>query len=169
MVAVSTPANPHDDPADVAALAAHAAALGDAVEAALPRWVERCVADRWWAWSGDALPADLAEAAVRAGRQAAADLVPPLRRLLAADVDEQRTNPLAVVRRAVEYPTAVLSRAGVPPVARDEQAARLFPEDAYDLTPGAFGDLDPSVHERGLVWGAAKAHVVLQRRRAEGR
>ena len=31
------------------------------------------------------------------------------------------------------------------------------------------GDLDPALHEPGLRWGAAKAHVVLARRRAEGR
>jgi len=169
MVAVPTPANPHDDPADIAALAAHAAALADAVEAALPQWVERSVADRWRAWSDDAVPVDLARTAQRAGQQAVADLGPALRGLLAADVDEQRSNPMAVVRRAVEYPTAVLADAGVPPVARDEQAERLFPDDAYDLTPGAFADLGPSVHEPGLVWGAAKAHVILKRRRGEGR
>ena len=44
-----------------------------------------------------------------------------------------------------------------------------FPDDPYDLTPGSFADVDPSLHEPGLVWGAAKAHVVLARRRREGR
>jgi hypothetical protein len=68
-------------------------------------------------------------------------------------------NPLAIVREAVAHPTAVLARAGVPPVVRDEHAEQLFPDDAYDLTPGAFADLDPALHEPGLVWGAAKAHV----------
>jgi hypothetical protein len=91
-----------------------------------------------------------------------------VRALLETDVDEQRTGPLAIVREAVVHPTGVLARAGVPPVVRDEHAERLFPDDAYDLTPGAFADLDPALHEPGLVWGAAKAHVVLARRRREG-
>ncbi len=44
----------------------------------------------------------------------------------------------------------------------------MFPDDDYDLTPASFGDLDPALHEPGLVWGAAKAHVFLARRRAAG-
>jgi hypothetical protein len=84
-------------------------------------------------------------------------------------VDQQATGPLALLREAVRYPTAVLADAGVPPVVRDEFAVRAFPDDAYGLAPAAFADVDPSLHEPGLVWGAAKAHVVLARRRAEGR
>jgi hypothetical protein len=38
----------------------------------------------------------------------------------------------------------------------------------YDLSPAAFADLDPSLREPGLTWGAAKAHVHLARRRREG-
>jgi hypothetical protein len=67
------------------------------------------------------------------------------------------------------HPTQVLAEAGVPPVERDEHAARLFPDDRYDLAPATFSDLDEALHEPGLVWGAAKAHVVLARRRREGR
>ena len=91
--------------------------------------------------------------------------MPALRALLAVDVGEQPTNPLEIIRRSVVHPTRVLAAAGVPPVERDEQARRLFPDDDYDLVPGAFGDLDPAVHEPGLHWGAAKAHVLLRRRR----
>ncbi len=90
---------------------------------------------------------------------------PLLRTLLATDVDAQRANPLAILRQAVRYPNEVLAAAGVPAVRRDAHAERLFPDDAYDLGPAAFGDLHPSVHEPGLVWGAAKAHVILARRR----
>jgi hypothetical protein len=57
----------------------------------------------------------------------------------------------------------------VPPVGRDPDAVRRFPDDDYDLTPAAFVALDPALHEPGLRWGAAKAHVFLARRRAEGR
>jgi hypothetical protein len=166
MVVVGPDANPLDDPADAAALAGYASALGDAVEAALPLWVERAVAARWSQWRGPDVPDDVAEAARAAGRQAGADLVPPLRDLLATDVDAQRENPLAVIRRAVEHAAGVLRGSGVPPVPRDADAERLFPDDVYDLTPAAFADLDPSVREPGIVWGAAKAHVILRRRRA---
>jgi hypothetical protein len=54
-------------------------------------------------------------------------------------------------------------------VARDEFSLRNFPDDVYDLTPASFADVDPELHEPGLLWGAAKAHVHLARRRREGR
>ena len=99
------------------------------------------------------------EAARDAAAAAVDDVLPPLRALLAEDVGAQRTNPLSLVRRAVQHPTRVLAAAGVAPVARDDQARRLFPDDAYDLVPANFADLDPSVQEPGIAWGAAKAHV----------
>ena len=88
-----------------------------------------------------------------------------VRHLLSLDVDAQRTNPLSVVRSAVRYPTEVLRSAGVPPVRRDEFAERAFPDDIYDLSPASFADVDPSLHEPGVVWGAAKAHIHLTRHR----
>ncbi len=154
-----------DDPEDAAALARYAASLADAVEAAVPGWVERTVAARWRASTGAAPPAELRTAAVEAGRRAQGEVGPALRALLGADVEAQWTNPLALVRAAVVPATAVLRAAGLPPVERDADAVRLFPDDAYDLTPASFADLDPDVHEPGLLWGAAKAHVVLRRRR----
>jgi hypothetical protein len=154
-----------DDAEDLAVLARSAAALADAVEAALPRWVERVVAQRWSEWSQEPLPASVRRAAVDAGTRARDEVAPTLRSVLAADVDAQRVNPLALIRRAAVHPAAVLAAAGVPPVLRDEQAERLFPDDRYDLGPASFAELDPSVHEPGLVWGAAKAHVILRRRR----
>ena len=69
----------------------------------------------------------------------------------------------------MRYPTEVLRRAGVPPVARDEFAVHAFPDDDYGLTPAAFVDIDPSLQDPGVRWGAAKAHVVLSRRRQEGK
>jgi hypothetical protein len=164
-----------DEPADLAALEGHARTLAEGIEAALPAWVERAVLERWRAWrawqepgADPVPPPELVVAAREAGEAARREVGPRVRALLETDVDGQRTNPLAVVREAVVHPTRVLVRAGVPPVVRDEQAERLFPDDAYDLTPGAFADVDPALHEPGLVWGAAKAHVVLARRRQEG-
>lgn len=153
-----------DDPADAARLAELAAALADGVVAALPGWVERAVASRL-----DPLTDHWRAAAAEAGRRAADDVGARVRALLATDVDEQRTNPLAVLRSAVRYPTEVLRAAGVLPVPRDEFVERAFPDDVYDLTPATWADVDPALHDPGLLWGAAKAHVILARRRREGR
>src|SRR5437763_7180631 len=139
-----------------------AAALADAVEAALPGWVERSVRRVLTAYRGYA-DAEVMESAARAGGQAVAEVGPELRALLATDVDEQHSTPLTLLRAAVRYPTAVLRDAGVPPVARDEQQARLFPDDDYDLAPANFADVDPALAEPGLAWGGAKAYVHLQR------
>lgn len=165
MVRMAGPANPSDDPGDLAALDRYAAALADAVDATIGPWAARCVTSRWTQWRDGPPPAEVLDAAAVAGERARAEVVPALRRLLAADVDEQRTNPLSIVRGARRHPTEALRALGVPPVVRDADARRLFPDDDYDLVPGAFADLDPSVHEPGLVWGAAKAHIVLRRRR----
>ncbi len=158
-------ANVPDDSDDALALRGHAGALLDAVTAALPGWVERSVADRYQQWAGRSAPAAVVEHARQAGLDAVVALEPPLRDLLATDVDQQRSNPLAILRSAVRFPTEVLQEAGVPAVARDAHAEAMFPDDPYDLSPATFADLDDSVHEPGLVWGAAKAHVVMARRR----
>ena len=153
-----------DNPADLEALAACAGALAEGIERALPGWVERSVRERAGGERGDLVPA-----AAAAGRAAAAAVGPVVRALLALDVDAQRVNPLEVVRGAVRFPTAVLAEAGVAPLGRDEVRVRLFPDDAYDLAPATFADLDPDLGSAGIAWGAAKAHVILARRRSEGR
>lgn len=145
------------DPEDDAALVAQGVVLADALVAALPGWSARAV--------GAHRP-ELAAAGAEAGRAAAEALGPRLRALLAADVDEQRINPLAIVREAVAWPTAVLREAGVEPVARDDHDRAHFPDDDYALTPMTFTDLDESVHEPGILWGAIKAHAHLRRHRA---
>lgn len=155
----------HNQPDDDAALAGYATALAEGIEAAVPGWIERCVVERAEAWQ-PGLGEQLRPAAQEAGRAAAADVVPRVRALLATDVDEQAGNPLALLRSAVGHATAVLDAAGVPGVVRDEFAERAFPTDVYDLSPASFADVHPDLHELGLVWGAAKAHVVLARRRA---
>jgi len=161
---MTSPANPIDDPDDAVALAGYADDLLAAVEVALPAWVQHVVALRWEQWNGGEVPAELADATRDAAAAAVEDVVPALRALLAQDVGEQQGNPLAIVRRAVVHPTRVLASAEVPPVVRDSDAERLFPEDVFDLVPASFGDLGADVHEPGLRWGAAKAHVLLRRR-----
>ena len=136
----------------------HATALADAVEAAIPVWVERSVARRM-ADAGRSEPevAAAAVAAAAAGQRARQEVGPRVRELLDADIDEQRSTPLALLREAVRYPTEVLRAAGVEPVERDEIQERLFPDDVYDLAPATFADVDPTLTEPGLAWGAAKA------------
>lgn len=171
-----------DDPADAAALAAYADALATAVETHLAGWVERAVAERHGQWvtsrgatvgtgdgAGTGLPDEVRDGAREAGARARSEVAPRVRALLQRDVDDQPTGPLALLRAATDHPTAVLRAAGVPPVVRDEAAVRIHPDDVYDLTPASFADVHPDLHEPGLTWGAAKAHVVLARRRREGR
>ncbi len=156
-----------DDPGDLEALARYADGLADAIEAAVPGWVDRSVRG---VLADQSLAADdaVVDAIGRAGAAATADGIPRVRALLATDVDRQRGNPLAILRSLVRYPTEVLRSAGARPVDRDEFQRRNFPDDDYDLTPAAFADVDPALHDPGLVWGAAKAHVHLARRRGGG-
>jgi hypothetical protein len=161
-------AHPLDDPGDAAALARYASDLADAVDAALPGWIERSVR-RVLAAQGIALDAAGEGQLADAVREASAEGGRRVRDLLTTDVDAQSGNPLAAIRSLVGHPTAVLRAAGARPVPRDEFAERSFPDDVYELSPATFADVDPALHEPGLVWGAAKAHVHLARRRREGR
>jgi len=142
--------------------------LAAALDRAIGPWVERSVARLVTAYRGDVPPA-VREAARDAGRRARAEVGVELRSFLALDVDRQATNPLAVLRAAVRYPTAVLRDAGVPAVRRDEFKEQAFPDDIYDLAPATWKDVDPDLQEPGIVWSAWKAKTVLERRRAEGR
>lgn len=140
--------------------------LADGIEESLPGWVERQVG-AVLAARGRPLDDGVRAAAAAAGAQARADVGPAVRALLEADLDGQTTTPLALVRTAVRYPTAVLRGAGVPPASRDRFAERAFPEDVYDLSPATFADLSPDLADVGLAWGAAKAFL-HRRRHAAG-
>jgi hypothetical protein len=155
---------PDNRASDAAALQRYATALAEGIERAVPAWIMGLVQARADAWQ-PGLGAELREQAAAAGDAAAAEVVPKVRALLATDVDEQTANPLALLRASVVHATRALEAAGVPPVVRDEFAERAFPDDRYDLSPAAFLDIHPDLHELGLTWGAAKAHVILDRRR----
>ena len=145
----------------------YSAALIDAVERAVPGWVERCVRA---VATAQRISLDGADARVREAAEATrVEVVGRLRVLLDTDVDEQRSNPLDVLRRSVHHATAVLRELGAEPVRRDEFAERVFPDDVYGLSPAAFADVDEALTEPGIIWGAWKAKTVLSRRRAEGR
>ncbi len=143
-----------------------AQALVAAVEEALPRWVEGSVERLVSAYRGAVDPAVAAEARL-AGARAATEVGARVRQLVEADIDEQRANPLSLLRDAVRYPTQVLEGAGVPPVERDSFSVERFPDDLYDLTPASFADVDPALHEPGMAWGAAKAMAHMQRHRRQ--
>ena len=144
-------------------LADSARRLADGIAQALPGWVVAAVQSRL-----PHIKPDTREAAEAAGLAAAADIGGQVAQLLAADVDDQRENPLALLRRAVRYPTEVLTAAGAPPIERDDFAIERFPDDVYDLTPASFADIHPDLQTPGLEWGAAKAFVHRRRHRQSG-
>lgn len=154
-----------EPPEDAAALARHAEVLARAVREALPGWVQRCVASGL-ARSGRSPDEAAASAAWAAGLRCATEVGDEVAELLATDVDAQATTPLAILRSAVRYPTEVLAAAGVPPLERDDFSRRAFPDDPYGLTPASFGDVDASLVDPGIAWGAAKAHVHRRRHRS---
>lgn len=145
----------------------YAEALADGIDASLPGWVERSVVRVMTAAVGS-VPPEVVAAARAAGTRAGRDVGPLVRALLDADIDQQRTTPLAILRSAaVPYPTEVLREAGVVPVERDPFAAQRFPDDLYDLAPASFADLAPELGPVGIAWGAAKAFDHKQRHGAK--
>ncbi len=159
---------PPVDPADEERFAAISTDLVAAVAAVVPGWTARLVTDRVHAWRGHVSP-EVVAAAAAAGVAAAADVVPRLRELVATDLDDQRTNPLSLLRDTTKFAHRVLVDLGVPALPRDEFSRRSFPDDVYALAPASWDEVDPSLHEPGLTWGAGKAFLFKARRRAEGR
>lgn len=154
--------------ADEAALAEHARALLDAVDRSLDDWVRSSVRGRCRAAGIEvgAVGRDAIEEAVAACR---GEVLGDLADLLQTDVDEQCSTPLTLVRAAVRFPTAVLVALGVPESERDDYERRALPEDRYALSPATMADLGEEAGSAAIVWGAAKAHVHLRRRRRESR
>ncbi|MEM9201317.1 MAG: hypothetical protein AAGC53_06645 [Actinomycetota bacterium] len=149
---------------DEATLAAYAVALSDGVLLAINGWVRRSLVTA--AVAGGVAVRD---AEISSIVEATSDVVmPELRRVLTADVDAGGGSPLAAVRAGVGPMTDALDRWGAARPPRDEFLERQFPGDPYLLGPAAFSDIDPDLHEPGLVWGAARAHVHLRRRREAG-
>ena len=139
-----------------------AGALLGAVVRAYPGWLRA----RMGAIAGDVHGAN--EAVERAVAAAAAWLQDALGRLLATDPDEQRSNPLHVIRSASRFANVELAVLGVTPPARDEFDTRAMPDDTYAIGPLAWMDLGQDVHDAGIEWGAWKAATVITRRRSEG-
>jgi hypothetical protein len=138
----------------------------DGVARELPGWAVREVLRLLDAWGTDpATRARVAGEADAAGRAATARVVAELEALLARDAEDQPATPLQVVRSAYREPGAVLARAGVPAVVRDEFDERTLPDDRYGLAPRDLGALgDPELAPLLLAWGVGKATVVRARR-----
>ncbi len=152
-------------PADVSgSVDDYARTLAEAIMVAIPGWVTGAV-ERVMASRSLAMTAEVTQAAAAAGSLAQAETGAAIRALLDADIDDQRSTPLTLLRQAVRYPTRVLQDAGVPPVARDRFAERAFPEDVYDLSPASLADVDPALTDLGISWGAAKAFEHKRRHR----
>ena len=96
----------------------------------------------------------------RAVDEGRAWLVAELEGLLGRPFDAQRRSPLEVFQDAMRFPTAALSAAGIPPVARDDAEVRALPGDVYGLAPASSRDLGESAWRAHLAWGVAKAKSV---------
>lgn len=144
-------------------LAEYASALADGIDAELDDWIRQAIASRVSSSAGADAVEGLTSAAIADAR---ADVVPRVRTLLATDIADQRTGPLDILRSGVRHITAALDALGAPRRPRGDFEQRAFPDDHFDLSPASFADVAPSLHEPGLMWGAAKAHVHLRRREA---
>jgi hypothetical protein len=145
---------------DTSILEPYSAALLSAVENASSGWIRRRLVEI----AGD-VEIDI-ETVVR---HVVADMTCELFALLQRDVDDQRENPLHVLRRATRSANQALREAGVTAPARDEFEAKAMPDDVYAIGPLTWRDLSDDVHEAGITWGAWKAATVLSRRRDEGK
>jgi hypothetical protein len=142
--------------------------LVGAIARVVEPWLARIAIDTYTAHNGSAT-SEFRAAADGAAREGAEWVLARLRATLEVDVDVQRINPLQTLREAVRFPTGVLRDAGVPAKVRDEFDEKINPDDVYGIGPAHWNDIDESLTEPGIVWGAAKASTVLQRRRAEGK
>lgn len=151
-------ANPAGDPVQ---------ALLDAARPVVGPWAERTIVARLGTASADLVDDQLTRTRIAAlADELAGDILAALGELLLADVETQRINPLALIRQRVGPANALLIELGVRPPDRDEFDRQRFPDDPFGIGPVTWADIDPTLHEPGLMWGIWKAHTLMQRRRA---
>lgn len=90
-----------------------------------------------------------------------------LHELLSLDVLEQRSNPLAIFRQATRSVSELLTQIGCTPKARDEFDERSFPDDIFGLSPATWADIDETMVEPGIEWGAWKAATIMMRKKKQ--
>lgn len=134
----------------------HAEELRRAVRAAAPLWLDRVLEPLAGRDDSDDRRRAIAATLEAIDRQ--------LGDLAAADPDVPMSGPLELIRQSTEPVQAWLSAQGVVAPARDAWDVRSSPGDLYSLGPMTFSDLGDDVHVAGITWGAAKAHIHLQRR-----
>jgi len=143
----------------------YSARLLQSVTAVAATWATRLIDDRL---SADGLLDNVTEESRRSVVAEVERLaVDGLRQLLELDAEQQRSNPLAVLRAATAPVSGLLASAGARPVERDEFDRRSFPDDVFGLAPATWADIDPSLLEPGIEWGAWKAATIIGRRRTE--
>lgn len=137
--------------------------LANRIEATLAPWTISNI-ERLSSAAGISLTDEQRSAVEAAAQQCQLEVGARVRDLLAADIDDQRTTPLVLLRDGAAFATALLAELGVPEVVRDEFERRSFPNDIYGLSPASLADVDQSLAEPGMIWGAAKAHLYKRRR-----
>ena len=142
--------------------------LYEAVLQAVPLWVSRRMIEIA-SPAGVEAGADFMSSVEKVIQQTTNQLQGDLLTLLTTDVDQQRFNPLQVIREANVFANQALETLGIPLPHRDEFDAHVMPHDSYAFGPLTWRDLSEDVHEAGISWGAWKAATVLTRRRAEGK
>ena len=155
-------------PVSVDLLEEYPRALFDAVTTAYPAWLT-ARAEHILIASGRGLTAEECSSLGSAVSESADLMAHGLCALLATDVDDQRQNPLHLLRASSQAVTEFLGSLGLQPPMRDEFETRAMPDDVYAIGPLAWIDMGDDVHEAGISWGAWKAATVLTRRRAEGK
>jgi len=114
--------------------------------------------------AGSTTENDVTSELTAAVTSAAVAAIQTLYELAGADLDDQRTTPLAAVRSAVSgAPTAILAQAGIPLPATAPGEARARSGDKYGLAPDSWAEVDDELAELALQWGAVKAAVHRRR------
>jgi hypothetical protein len=164
------PAAGSGDPVVSIDLTEYGIALAEAIQAAMPSFVERLVRERSTAFGvplqTGATPQDFAALhgdVTKLGQSVASAVDHALREFFISDIDSQRTTPLTIIRNHLGPVTEFLRSLSFSPADRDPFDVSSFPADVFALGPQAWQDFGEEAHEAGLRWGAAKAMVHRQR------
>lgn len=127
-------------------------------EKAIPAWLEKCVRS---VVQQQGLNTQDLDAKV-------ATFVKQVTPVITAELNDSVTgvradNPLSVFRRAVAFPTLLLAELGAVAVSRDQFSMESFPNDVYGLSPATWSDIDQSLHDPGIIWGAWTAREAMDR------
>ena len=140
-------------PSDQERLLAFSEDLAKQIDVGLPQWIR----ESFGRFLDQDQVIELQQQTEAAEREVSSQLMVQLRRFLEQDIDQQRTTPLAILRQAVPVVTTILHQVGVPHVNRDRDAARLHPDDWYDLTPASYADFGDEVQQASPLMGGSQS------------